>query len=232
MVAAISVEQMQKIDQAAIENLGIPRLLLMEHAGLAIAKAVVDLSPRSEDPSVSDQSLFICCGTGYNGGDGLAAARHLHNWGYDLRIAILGKIGQLREEPAIYAYILRQLGLSLLECPSLEALSNLEDVWNTCSLIVDALLGIGVRGNVREPITSLIHRMNRSGKPIVAVDIPSGLNADTGLPQGCAVNANLTVTFGLPKKGCLIQQGPAHTGKLQVDSITIPRYLLAEAKIS
>jgi NAD(P)H-hydrate epimerase len=93
-------------------------------------------------------------------------------------------------------------------------------------LIVDALLGIGVRGTIREPIASMIHVLNRCGKPIVSADVPSGLDGDTGLPQGRAVKASVTVTFGLPKQGCFIGQGPWHTGTLITEPITIPPALL------
>jgi len=106
-----------------------------------------------------------------------------------------------------------------------EALRPLDD----CRLLIDALVGIGARGTVREPLASLISWMNRSGKPIVAIDVPSGLDADTGLVQGVAVKATVTVTFGLPKRGCLLGQGPAHSGTVMVDSITIPHALLQSA---
>ena len=212
---------MQQIDASAIDTLGIPRLLLMEHAGLAVAKAARAIAPKLP------ATLVVCCGTGFNGGDGLAAARHLHEWGYTLRILVAGRLDRLREEPATYAAILNKLGLRITECASVDSLSQVERWWTECRLIVDALLGIGARGPVREPMASLIARMNRSGKPIVAADLPSGLDGDTGLAQGIAVKATTTVAFGLPKQGCLLEHGPAHAGSLIVDPITIPRVLLA-----
>ena len=213
---------MQQIDTTAIETLGIPRLLLMEHAGLAVARTIRTFAP------TSSTSLLVCCGTGYNGGDGLSAARHLHEWGYPVRIVITGRVNHLREEPAIYARILQRLGLSLTECAQVEEIAHLEPWWTECGLIVDALLGIGIRGAVREPAASVIERINRAGKPVVAVDVPSGLDADTGRVQGIAVRATATVTLGLAKQGCLIEDGPAHVGSLIVDSITIPRRLFEE----
>ena len=106
---------------------------------------------------------------------------------------------------------------------------NVERWLEESGLIIDALLGIGARGAVREPMRSLIDRLNRSGKPILAVDIPSGLDGDTGLAQGIAVHATVTVTFGLPKQGCMRGAGPAHVGRMIVESITIPRALLDPA---
>jgi NAD(P)H-hydrate epimerase len=211
---------MQQIDAAAIDAYGIPRLLLMEHAGLAVAKAVSSLAQGS------GQALLVCCGTGYNGGDGLCAARHLHAVGYAPRVVLTGRLEQLRDEPLIYASIVQRLGIPLMELDGSEAVGGVEPWMASCALIVDALLGIGVRGTVREPIASLIDGMNRSGKPIVSADIPSGLDGDTGLPQGRAVRATVTVAFGLPKQGCVVGQGPAHVGTLVVDSLTIPQTLL------
>ena len=212
---------MQQIDATVIETFGIPRVLLMDHAGLALARSVRALVTRAPK-----RSIVICCGTGFNGGDGLSAARHLHEWGYPLRVSVIGRLDQLRAEPATYATMLRRLGLPIVEGERVDALTQIEGWLAGCSLIVDALLGIGVRGAVREPFKQLIARMNRSGKPIVAADIPSGLDGDTGLPQGIAVKATRTVTFGAPKRGCLVGQGPAHTGELVVESITIPRRVL------
>lgn len=220
MVHAVSAEDMQRIDTHAIEALGIPRLLLMEHAGLAVARAVRTLAPCASTP------ILVCCGTGFNGGDGLAAARHLHDWGYPLQLVLAGRLDHLREEPAIYAAILRRLGLSLLEFTDPSGLSAVEHQLSACGLILDGLLGIGARGPVREPARSLIALLNRSGKPIVSIDLPSGLDADTGAVQGIAVKATTTVTFGVRKLGCLKADGPAHAGSLIVDPITIPHHLL------
>lgn len=223
--AAISVERMQEIDAAAITTLGIPRLLLMEHAGLAIARAVQGLLPR---PAAS---VVVCAGTGWNGGDGLAAARHLHERGYAVHVLLAGSVDRLREEPAVYARILQRLGVAIRECgdaepPSANVPDEAERLMAQCDVIIDALLGIGAHGPVREPIRSLIAWMNRSAKPIVSADVPSGLDADTGQVQGLAVQAAVTVTFGLPKRGCYLAEGPAYAGSLIVDAISIPRHLL------
>jgi NAD(P)H-hydrate epimerase len=164
---------------------------------------------------------------GFNGGDGMSAARHLHEWSYPVQVALIGRWERLREEPATYATILRRLAVPLLQVSDAAALTQFSGWVTRSGMIVDALLGIGVRGPVREPLRQIIEWLNRSGHPIVAADIPSGLDADTGEPQGIAVKATVTVTFGLPKHGCVMGQGPAHVGRLLVDSITIPRYLLA-----
>lgn len=210
---------MQAIDRAAIERLGIPRLLLMDHAGLAVAREAASLV---RDPAVP---ILICSGTGYNGGDGLSAARHLQGWGYRPRVVLAGALDRLREEPLTFARIAQRLHIPLMEAvaPPSDALAG---VMGECGLIVDALLGIGAQGRVRQPHAALIELMNRSGKPILAVDIPSGIDADTGAVQGVAVQAAVTVAFGRAKQGCLVGEGPAHAGRILTDPITIPQQVL------
>lgn len=228
MMRPVSVAQMQQIDKRAIEHLGIPRLLLMEHAGLALAHVVKTLDQNLQNPKTQSPQVLVCCGTGFNGGDGMAAARHLHDWGYTVCVAIVGRADQLQEEPAVYAAILRHLGISLLECPSIERMCSLKPMLEKSDIIVDALLGIGLQGVVRQPMASLIQQINQTGKVVVSADVPSGLDGDTGQPQGCAVRATTTVAFGRPKEGCLTSEGACYTGALIVESITIPRQLLEE----
>ena len=107
---------MQRIDTRAIGRFGIPRLLLMDHAGLAVARAAQTLVPTFSRP------ILVCSGTGFNGGDGLAAARHLQAWGYPIRLLLVGRLAQLREEPAIYAAMLQRLGLPVTELTEMKTL--------------------------------------------------------------------------------------------------------------
>ena len=214
---------MQRLDAAAIETLGIPRLLLMEHAGLAVARAA---HTHASDPAAP---VAVCCGTGFNGGDGLSAARHLQAWGHPLRVLLAGPRGRLREEPAVYAAILERLGVVIQECTEPAHAIQAERWLSESGVVIDALLGIGIRGAVRDPAAWIIRCINASGRPVIAADVPSGVDADTGVVQGVAVRATATVTFGLPKQGCFLHDGPAHTGSLIVDSITIPPTLLEAA---
>lgn len=206
---------MHRIDAAAIERFGIPRLLLMEHAGLALARETHRLLP-------AHGRIVACCGMGFNGGDGLAAARHLSMWGHPVDVVLAGRLANLRDEPAVYANILRRLRVRIIEVPARRSVARVESSLRP-EIVLDALLGIGARGNVREPMASLIAWMNRQPAPIVSADIPSGLNGDTGAVQGLTVNAAVTVTFGAPKRGCLTGAGPAHAGRLIVDSISLPQ---------
>ena len=213
---------MRTIDETAIRHGGIPRVVLMEHAGFAVARVTrrwIGSPP---------QRVSVCCGLGYNGGDGLCAARHLAQWGYAVRVWLAGRRAQLRDEPATYARMLAWLGVPIVEAgESYDAVMKPSAWWRNSAAIIDALLGIGVHGRVRPVYASIIDRINRARIPVVAVDIPSELHADTGQPCGGAVFADVTVTFGRPKQGLLLGKGPAHTGRLVVDAITFPPQLLA-----
>ena len=211
---------MQQLDRDAIDTFKIPRLLLMEHAGAALARLVQSLIPPGPHP------VLICAGTGFNGGDGLAAARHLHERGYPLQVIVTAPLSQLTGEPAVFAAILQHLRMTPADASEPSTLSAAPGWFARCALVIDALLGIGIRGAVREPAAALIRLINASNKPVIAADVPSGLDADTGAVQGIAVRATHTVTFGLPKRGCFMAEGPAHTGSLTVDPITLPPELL------
>ena len=219
---AVSIQQMQRIDELAIHTVGIPRLLLMDHAGRAVANAVRSLIP---EPS---HEVLVCCGTGHNGGDGFCAARYLLQWGYPLRVVLAGTtVPHLKEEPAVYATILSHLHVALLEVTDDAQLTQAAPVFAHPSVIVDALLGIGWQGPVRPLTARLIALINQANKPVVAADVPSGLDADTGRPHDVAVHATVTVTFGLPKQGLFLGEGPAHVGEVIVDDLGIPTTVLS-----
>lgn len=217
---------MQRLDATAIDTLGIPRLLLMDHAGLALARAVRAQVLDTTAP------VAVCCGTGFNGGDGLSAARHLQGWGHPVRVLLAGQRSHLREEPAVYAAILERLGVAIQECVEAAQAAEVERQLAESGVVIDALLGIGTRGTVRDPAAWMIRCINGSRRPVIAADLPSGLDGDTGRAQGVAVRATVTVTFGLPKQGCFLHDGPAHAGTIVVDAITIPQTLLSAAAIA
>lgn len=159
----------------------------------------------------------------------MATARLLREHRYRVRVLLAGALSRLREEPARYAGMLRHLRVPVRICRTPESIRRAARWFDGADLIVDALLGIGTKGRVREPLATLIRQINAASVPVVAVDVPSGLDGDCGTPQGVAVKATTTVTFGCVKRGCLIAQGPAHTGSLTLDPITIPRELLEHA---
>ncbi|MBI3087661.1 MAG: NAD(P)H-hydrate epimerase [Candidatus Omnitrophica bacterium] len=210
---------MQRLDETAIHAIGIPRLLLMHQAGLAVAHT----AQRFLEPAAP---LLVCCGTGYNGGDGLCAAWQLARWGYRPRVLLLGTASRLKDEPAVYARLVRACDVPLHECTAPEHLRDADRWMRESRAIIDALLGIGVAGPVRPLYAELIRRINTSGTPVVSADIPSGLDGDTGHPHGTAVTATVTVTFGWPKHGLFLAEGPAHAGEVLTDDLGMPPNLL------
>lgn len=214
-----------RIDQRAMERFGIPRLLLMEAAGRAVADAAARRLGRVKAPRV-----VVLCGRGHNGGDGFVAARHLLGRGATVRVALAGRVESLRDEPRLNAELLQRLGQAIAAVAGPEEVPPWGGERLTAHLIIDALLGIGATGAVREPERSLIAWANGSGVPILAVDIASGLDADTGEAMGVAIKAVETVTFTCAKHGHQRGRGPTFSGELTVADIGIPRALLDELR--
>jgi NAD(P)H-hydrate epimerase len=217
---SVTRAEVRELDRRAIEEYGIPGVVLMENAGRAVAEEAVKMLPTRDTKRVA-----ILCGKGNNGGDGFVAARHLHNRGVEVRVYLLCKVEEVASSPDAYTHlkIVQKMGLPIKEVPTEgkteEVLSGLKGF----DLLIDALLGTGLTGEVREPYKILIQGLNASGVPILSVDIPSGLDCDGGHVLGAAVRATRTVTFILPKVGFFKGQGPAHVGELVVADIGIPR---------
>lgn len=193
------------------EYLGVPRDKLMENAGAAVARAA--------RKHVSDGYVVIIAGLGNNGGDGFVAARHLSRY-VKVKVILLGSKERIRTREARANYLaLWHLNdtVELMENPSLD---ELRSVIASSSLIIDAMLGTGVKGELREPIRSIVGIINRSEKPIIAIDTPTGLNPSTGDVHGIAVRADLTVTFHGMKKG--FKGNTGYTGDIIVEDIGIP----------
>jgi NAD(P)H-hydrate epimerase len=197
---------MREIDRWAIEERGVPSLELMEAAGRALADAVTALAP--EGPVV------LVCGKGNNGGDGLAAARHLQAAGFDSRALLLAPRGELTGDAAA----------NLERFPEArEAVAaELDGLLEGAGAVVDAVLGTGSSGPPRGPAAAAVEAMNRCPAPVVACDVASGVDASTGEVEGPAVRADMTVTFHAAKPGHLVAPGKEHTGELAVVPIGIP----------
>ena len=204
----VTAAEMRAIDRAAIEGLGIPSLALMENAGRAVADAVAAAC-------TDGGQVAVCCGHGNNGGDGLVAARHLVGRGYVVECRLAA--GEPRGDAAVHAAVWRAMGLPL-EGPE----ADLPALLARADVVVDALLGTGLSGDVRPPYTEAIAAVNAAGRPVVAVDIPSGLDPDDGRVLGACVRATITVTLALPKRGFARGAGPAHCGTVIVADIGIP----------
>lgn len=220
----LTATQAARIDRQAREGLGIQTLVLMENAGRGIAEAAQELLA-----STGRARVAIFCGRGNNAGDGFVAARHLLTCGYIPDIFLLAPqhfsaeinaLTQIQGAAEANLAILKKLTYRFFEVKNAGVLKSIN--LNKYSLIIDALLGIGLQGKVRGLFKEAISRINKSAAPIIAVDIPSGLNATTGRVEGCAVRAALTVTFIAKKKGLVIGRGPEYCGRIIVKDLGLP----------
>ena len=218
---AATARQMQEIDRAAIKGMGIPGPALMERAGVATARAIM--------AEFSQRKALVLCGPGNNGGDGLVIARELHNAGYTVKALVLGSKSRLSPDCALQYSIAKKLGLHGLKVTFGSGNSGINKKDTHGAVLVDAIFGTGLNKKVSGSAVSMIKKINASGSPVVSVDIPSGVSADTGQVLGVAVKADITVTFGLPKRGHFLEPGSDHTGRLIVEDIGFPRHLYEKA---
>lgn len=219
---ALSRDEVRALDRAAVEKLAIPSLLLMENAGAGLARFVADRLQELGRPERA--TVAIVCGKGGNGGDGLVLARHLLVLGHTPRVALAHAPQELDRESDAgkNLTIVERLGIALEVTPDAATLGRTLARWSDAVLVADALLGTGVTRPVREPTAGLIAAVNACLRPVVAVDLPSGLDADTGKPQGTAVRARWTVTFAAAKKGFLEPGASEWTGPVTVVGIGAP----------
>ncbi|MBA5866738.1 MAG: NAD(P)H-hydrate dehydratase [Nitrospira sp. CR1.3] len=212
----VTAAQMQALDRRAIVEGRIPGSLLMERAGEGVVTA---LEERFGPPR--GKSIAILCGKGNNGGDGLVVARLLRRRGAKVRVLLLAPVSDLtRDAAAMHRRLVRASGKSSLA--PFKSDDQARTVLASSDIVIDALLGTGLSSEVSGNYRAAIDLMNRSGRPIVAVDIPSGIHADSGALLGAAVRASLTVTFGLPKLGLYLGSGIDHAGEVRIADIGIP----------
>ena len=210
MMRPISVAQAQKFDRLAREKYGIPSLILMENAGRGVAEETLKMLR-------GRKKVAIVCGAGNNGGDGLVAARHLLNAGITVKVYLIGNTLKLKPDPETNLNILIRMKQKIAKVKSVKDLKGIM----RADLIIDAIFGIGLSSAVREPYAGVIEFLNQSRIPILSVDVPSGLNADTGKVLGVAVKAKRTVTFVASKRGFSKADGPKYCGKIVVRDIGI-----------
>jgi len=208
-----TVSEMRALDMRAIEEFGIAEELLMENAGQAAYFVLL------KEFGIKDKTFTIFCGTGNNGGDGLVVARKIHSSGGVAKDYLLGDPGKYRGAAKINLGIVSRLPIEVQRYQSLDL--SKEDITQS-DLIVDAILGTGIIGDVRGQYREIIESINDSRKPVLSIDIPSGIHGDTGQVMGAAVKADYTVTFGLPKIGNMLFPGFELGGKLYVSHISFP----------
>jgi len=216
-IPAVTRAQMAEVDRLMIEKYGITLLQMMENAGRNLA----GLTGEMLDGAVKGKRIAVLCGGGNNGGGGMAAARHLVNWGADVQIALAFPAEKLKDAPAHQLRTLRAMHVHITD----------DFPTGNFDLMIDALIGYGLRGAPRGNISRWIQKANRSAVPILSLDIPSGLDADTGVPLGDCIHADATLTLALPKVGFREDGASKYLGELYIGDISVPIRLLQEMEI-
>ncbi|MDH4100402.1 MAG: NAD(P)H-hydrate dehydratase [Nitrospirota bacterium] len=220
----LTAAEMRDIDRRCVEEYGVPSLLLMENAGLQVVSVLEDLFP-----GITTKNICILAGPGNNGGDGFVVARHLTNRGGTVRVAYLP--GTMTADAATNFAILRTMGVDLIEVKE-DDLSPLATAVGQADIVVDAVFGTGLSRPVSGVAAAMISVVRRMSKPVVAIDIPSGISSDTGEVMGEAINAQCTVALGYYKRGHILYPGAAHAGEVRVVDIGLPPELAASCKVS
>lgn len=214
----VTASEMKEMDRIAIEAFGIPGVVLMENAGRGAAEAF--MAHFSPPPGAR---VLILCGRGNNGGDGYVMARYFHAGGLHVSVVVLSELARIGGDARIHLQIIRHMGVRVLEVPDLERWGSVRGELENHAFVVDAILGTGLNAPVEGFYARVIEDINGSGKAVAAVDIPSGLNADTGCIMGVAVKAALTVTFAFEKIGQVVFPGAERVGHLACVDISIPK---------
>lgn len=220
----LTAEQMQEIDRKTIDDIGIPGVVLMENAGRSAAAEIIQRFSLTGSPRA-----LILAGKGNNGGDGYVIARHLLNKGWDVQTLVLAERAAIKGDAAVNLLILENCGGRVTFTPSEQGLETSLAELGEFSVLVDALFGTGLAKPVEGLYLKAVEWLNKQSVPVVAVDIPSGIDASTGRVPGAAVNATLTVSFAFPKVGQLSYPGNGLVGELVTVDIGIPEKIAAQA---
>jgi len=207
------IEEMRSLDKSAMEDFGINQELLMENAGEAAYFVLL------KELGVRDRKFVVFCGTGNNGGDGFVVARKIHSMGGEAVVYVFGDVKEFFGAAKQNYEIISRLPI---EIRNVEFSESLECEILHCDVIVDAMLGTGLTRKVEGLYKDVIQSINQSGKKVVSIDIPSGINGNTGKVMGDAVSSDYTVSYGLPKIGNLLYPGFENCGKLYVSHISFP----------
>jgi|SRR5579883_391017 len=225
----VTSDRMRQLDALATERFGLAVLTLMENAGRAVAEETAKFLQLKLGKKTG--SVVVCCGRGANGGDGLVAARHLAEKGLKVRAFVCPP---KKDAGAGYPDYLRE-NLDKAKAAGVEIReagpeSGLAESLEGCDLVLDALLGTGSSGKPAGAIHHMIQEITRSKKPVVALDIPSGIQPDTGYHSGVFITAALTLTLGLPKRGLVTPHAAKNVGELKVLDIGYPKEIILAAR--
>lgn len=217
MLPSVTANEMREVDRIMSEELGIDLLQMMEHAGRNLTEVARTLL----GGELKRKKIVVLVGPGNNGGGGMVAARHLANAGASVVIVLAQDPDRLKEIPARQYGTLVRLAARILIYDPANA-RTLDGVFAPAHLAIDALLGYSLDGPPRGPIAMLIRQVNASGRPILALDLPSGLHPDTGEPFDPCIKARTTLTLALPKRGLLMPTAKPYVGQLWVGDVSVP----------
>ena len=224
MIKIVSNEQMRKMDAQTIEKLGVPGIILMENAGRQTYEYILEFMAELNLAGRID----IYCGKGNNGGDGYVIARHFFNNGYPVQILSVGDPEKLSGDAKTNYLICKEYKIPIEIIQSSDQLRS----YHKPGIIVDALLGTGIKGKADGLYKEVIEHINNLGIPVVAVDIPSGLNGDFPTVAGSAINADMTVTMALPKRAHLFYPAKKYVGLLEIADISMPEEIRKSSAVS
>ncbi len=212
-----TVEEMRSLDRTSMETFGYSENLLMENAGIAVYSVIME----AFEGRIEGRVFTLLCGIGNNGGDGFVVARKLHSNGALVRVYVIGSESKLKGSARENYEILKRLPVEVKNAEEV-GLDEIEESIFSSDAIVDAILGTGISREVGGLFREVIELVNRSAKTVFSVDIPSGVNGNTGEVMGTAVRADYTVTFGLPKIGNMLYPGFQLCGELYCSHISFP----------
>ena len=217
----LNAAQMREADRFTIEDIGIPSLVLMENAGRQVVAAM-----EAAYEARLDGRVAILCGRGNNGGDGFVVARTLLQRGIDTAVFVIGAVADVRGDARTNLEILGRLGVTVVEINDEQAWELHFSEISQCTLLVDAMFGTGLSSPLRGMLETVVADVNASGIPIVSIDLPSGLSADTPQLVGDCIDAAMTVTLAAPKLPLVLPPGESHAGDVVIADIGIPHEVL------
>ncbi len=219
-----TAQEMRNIDRRAVRDFGIPGVVLMENAAAAAAMEMEKFFD-----GLAGVKVGVVCGKGNNGGDGLALARRLRIRGVPVRVALLAPFAALSGEAKVNLGVLRKTDVEIVQHASERVLA---DILSWSDIVVDALLGVGLSSVLRGAYARAVELINGAGRPVAAMDIPTGIDADRGRVMGKAVRADLTVTMGLLKRGLVLHPGADYAGTVRVADLGIPPEVIEKESIA
>ena len=220
----VTASEMQAIDRQTIESFGIPGRVLMENAGRGATRFFLN---RMKSWGTGG-TVGVIAGRGNNGGDGFVMARYLAQKGIPVKVYLLSEAGRLKGDAAANFALLEPMGITVAEIPNPDRFTSVQSTFDQVSYWIDAIFGTGLKSDVKGYFARVIDILNQRRQPVFAVDVPSGLDADTGQIMGACIRADATATFGYPKVGLWAYPGAGLVGRLAVVDIGIPT-LIAES---